>query len=812
MAFVKDQKTLEKLVTRAIESKEIRDAIDSVGPGPNYFRELLRQRAEKIWSAAAEELIAYSSLEESLTAARFDFYNATPGRGIVLRLLDPTTKWTAAGLLLATIGIFVFGVTNAARLKSAISILSSTIAIYCYSAFALLIVWRVILGRLYNNRYAKYKAQFEAELPLQQLQKDLEESGEVIEEILIERGIKPELRAIINEELTPSYDLNLSIKTSPGLGEVFDPAYEIPTGAKGRLLSMLEDMPGGSVGIAGPRGAGKSTLIWSLCRGAITSLKGRRLFAVMTSAPVKYDGRDFVLHLFSSICYKVLGREPAQETLDENPSFGGRIGRTRDWRKPLLQYQWLTMLLLTVGGLLFVLWLPLARQAVATAEAQERSKSAHDQASPTPPASPSPAGTSGSDLKRILSVSGVTPGLILSLAAFCLFGGSFSSVFFLYTIKRKREQDVREESQQSVISPTKEVEGISRDVANMATRMLHQIRFQQSFSSGWSGSLKLPIGVEGGLNSALSLAEKQRSFPEIVDAYRSFIKKVTAKNAVLIGIDELDKLESDEMAQQFINEIKSIFGLDHCYYLISVSENAISAFERRGLPFRDAFDSAFDTILYVDYLDLDKSKRLLRRRVIGLQVPFICLCHCLSGGLARDLIRSCREMLELVKQTPTESDLTAVCTKLVIADVKAKLNAIEVSARNCHLEPELSNIIDVIRKVLASTENRDIFLETRRRLEPPKFQILRDKDAEPAVIEGRQRINDLALELHTYLYFADTLLEFFSSSLTKDRLIAAEAGGHIAQLASARQSFAVNAYTALVLLDEFRASNGLVVA
>ena len=64
------------------------------------------------------------------------------------------------------------------------------------------------------------------------------------------------------------------------------------------------------------------------------------------------------------------------------------------------------------------------------------------------------------------------------------------------------------------------------------------------------------------------------------------------------------------------------------------------------------FDSSFDDIVYVDYLDTNDSKRLLTRRVIGMPFPFVDLCHCYSGGLPRDLIRVARALLDLRGSTP----------------------------------------------------------------------------------------------------------------------------------------------------------------
>jgi hypothetical protein len=72
--------------------------------------------------------------------------------------------------------------------------------------------------------------------------------------------------------------------------------------------------------------------------------------------------------------------------------------------------------------------------------------------------------------------------------------------------------------------------------------------------------------VEGGLNSAVTLAENQLSLPEIVYSFTEFIEMAAKEYQIIIGIDELDKLESDEKAQLFLNDIKSIFGIERCFF------------------------------------------------------------------------------------------------------------------------------------------------------------------------------------------------------------------------------------------------------
>jgi hypothetical protein len=87
-----------------------------------------------------------------------------------------------------------------------------------------------------------------------------------------------------------------------------------------------------------------------------------------------------------------------------------------------------------------------------------------------------------------------------------------------------------------------------------------------------------------------------------VENFRGYVRGLTERHYLVIGIDELDKMESDQTARQFLNDIKGVFGVRNCFYLVSMSEDAMSSFERRGLPFRDVFDSSFDAIQRVAYL------------------------------------------------------------------------------------------------------------------------------------------------------------------------------------------------------------------
>ena len=185
-------------------------------------------------------------------------------------------------------------------------------------------------------------------------------------------------------------------------------------------------------------------------------------------------------------------------------------------------------------------------------------------------------------------------------------------------------------------------------LAAKAKEHLKKVRYLQTSASGWSGTLGL-ARTSGQYSRSHTQSEQPFSYPEIVDEFRRFAREVGADvhrhgERVFIGIDELDKIGTPEQAERFLNEIKGIFGIPHLYFMVSVSDDALTAFERRGLPLRDAFDSSFDEIIHVGPLSYAESRRLLYRRVIGLTEPYVALCHCLAGGLARELIRAARQV------------------------------------------------------------------------------------------------------------------------------------------------------------------------
>ena len=126
----------------------------------------------------------------------------------------------------------------------------------------------------------------------------------------------------------------------------------------------------------------------------------------------------------------------------------------------------------------------------------------------------------------------------------------------------------------------------------------------------------------------------------------------------MIGIDEIDKMDPDS-AKRFLNDIKAIFGMLDCLYLVSVSDEALQIYEQRILLGRTAFDSAFDEIARVHPLDFESCRHLLRGRIAGFPDSMIAFCEVMSGGVPRDMIRAARASLMPAFEENTRSPISS---------------------------------------------------------------------------------------------------------------------------------------------------------
>jgi hypothetical protein len=391
----------------------------------------------------------------------------------------------------------------------------------------------------------------------------------------------------------------MNIRSAPGFA-VLSADQVVPRAASAQLRGLAFELGAGAVAVSGSRGAGKTTLLRALTAGDDADALG-----IMVSAPVRYEPRDFLLHLYAQLCRTILDR------------LGDERARSR-FRRAVSQARRFVAWLLSFAGTLGLL---------AVVFVGTRDRLSDELAFPRLPAT----------------------YVILSLAL------AVVSVWVRGPV------------------PTRELA-----LAAEAAKRLRQTRFLQTLSAEHSaGAGQGPMQI--GLRRARQWAEQPHSLPELVDSYRTFATEVAewwraetgGRGKVLIAVDEADRIADPLLAEQFVNEIKATFGVPHCVFLVSMSDEALAGFERRLLRLRTVFDSAFDHVVRLDALSVAESAEMLRHRVAGVPDAFWLLCHCLAGGMPRDVLRMARTMLDEHRGQTGPTRLAPMAHRLVASEVQA---------------------------------------------------------------------------------------------------------------------------------------------
>lgn len=566
--------------------------------------------------------------------------------------------------------------------------------------------------------------------------------------VAAEKAISAAVAWRLNEVIQPPFSIEIGELDRTGLGQMRAGDRFVPTAAFADMRELTENITGGAIGMAGPRGAGKSTLLESYQEGKFLP-PGHEHIALLESVPVRYDARDFALHLYARVCTEVI-RFCDRQTTEIRSPWPHRLARCRRWAPVLI---------------VLAAWL-----AVGFAG----------------------AGAIAGRQLDLLSWAATLWWPVVVVA------GAGTT---LYLASRRRPRSVPEPI--DVVAAVRDPGSLSR----FATERLQAIRFQQKHTSGWSGKIGLLFGAEAQRSASSELTQQPMSYPQIVHEFGAFLAATIqclsrlpniATPSVVIILDELDKILSPEQAQDFVNEVKALFNLEvpGFLFLVSVSEDALSSFERRGLPVRDVFDSAFDMIFRVEYLKLDDSRAILRSRILLLPEPFICLCHCASGGLPRELIRVARQVVG------KRGTLAKVCRDIVGDDLRGKVAGLRtLIARYSRHDVPASELMRHVEAHAAA--------DATTLLDAAATPPIRYPDDVPT--DDLVALLQLQLETLGYLYYCGTILEVFGPGFSEqDMAKGRDSGGDASfdTLTSVRQLFSVNARLAWLTISAFRAAWG----
>jgi hypothetical protein len=174
---------------------------------------------------------------------------------------------------------------------------------------------------------------------------------------------------------------------------------------------------------------------------------------------------------------------------------------------------------------------------------------------------------------------------------------------------------------------------------------------ERSSTSGRSLGFSLR-GLGLGANNSESLRDREINLASLTSDARSYLADLSSflksrEGRLLICIDELDRMETSDEIAAFLNDLKGIFAIRNCFFLMTIASGAGVSHELRGEQGAGAIDSAFDEILELDVMTRDEAGELLARMALGFTPPFISLCYVLAGGLPREIQRVGREMLDV---------------------------------------------------------------------------------------------------------------------------------------------------------------------
>ena len=577
--------------------------------------------------------------------------------------------------------------------------------------------------------------------------------------------VVPELRQYLAEQRKPVYGTELPVDRAY-LDNDDHEAPTVVTSAGRELRKILGRSTVEAVAIAGPRGVGKTTTIRAVSKGVFSDPDAPPPLAVIASAPSRYEARDFVLHLQVVLCQAVIELASAFLLLP-------RQQHRRSYRRVLRPLLWPAVWLMVpvlMGGLAILLWPGSVQELVAMVWQRLSSPD------PTRDAFAFQATASRREMAAL--VLGV---LAVAVEAISLFGMLLVwGVEAGWQLNRRRLRRRR-------------YPGLA-ELRAEAFEQLRGIRFLQTYTSGWSGKIGLPIGSDTGWSASVQRAEQNRTHPEVVENFRRFAERSAVTligtgliERLVIAIDELDKIADPAQAHELVNDIKGIFEIPHCQFLVSVSEDAMSAFERRGIPVRDAFDSAFTQMVRMDHFTLAESRRWLSRRLLGVPEQFAYLLHSLSGGLPRELRRVTIELVDIVAEDEC-GDLAHVTGVLLDRELDRKAHAFVAAARQFDDTAELS-------EYLAD-------LVTMPRARTPSEQTALAAELKPG--ERLTELRRVRWQSACFLLFCATVREIFDDTLDEAGL-----SKGLESLALARIQLAVDPQVAWRLVESVRVAHGL---
>jgi hypothetical protein len=536
----------------------------------------------------------------------------------------------------------------------------------------------------------------------------------------IRRNLRAQLRSLI---VLPTIEQLISFTFVPPAEDVVritDAAYlssrveasgRIETASYRDVFTNLVRDGGATVGLAGDRGAGKSELLRAFCETPQdkASVESGGIIGIVVPAPVAYDPEQFLRLLIRRLAEAV-------------PNYGSQtIDRLRLSNSIVnIVILILAVLALAVGAALVV---------------------------------------------GVPSITRHTIGWIL------IFAGIAAGCAILWRWALRRVTQSRK------TSPSVRGAQINKErrqqLAETAAKVARRIRYVETRSVSLESSASWQsLGFTR--TSGVSLDQVPWTEADLVLELSNLVNELHRGGyEVRIGIDELDKLASGKDAESFLTNIKVLFPIRDCSFLVTISEDAAAQFAMRGMPIRDVFESSFDAVVTVEPFTFREARVLVRARQPGEHSETIsdtqCLvCYCLSGGRPREFLRFCRQLgyINSNSKFGGSGKLEDVLDDLVLAEINARIDGIRsaLRSRNENDAPAMFAELDLIiekvgNNMIISFLNG--FISTDLNFADHTISDDAVMSSSRPAQGGADWFLNTRRQLCAYLYFADTLRQEF---------------------------------------------------
>lgn len=557
----------------------------------------------------------------------------------------------------------------------------------------------------------------------------------------------------------------------------------------------------GSVAIIGPSGSGKSRLLEHLC-GPTAHDNHRVLSAVVTAN--RNEPRDFVMHVLARLCRQVcdkaaaddvrLGREQRTQVAhaDRVKLLWRRLGGVLSWGGACLivvgAFHVRADAILVVGATCLVLAATMSRTgpSVTASDAAWRvgvARMVRRSSEQLPLIGVGVALISASQLG-----TSVDPLVVIGATALAIASAMRGPPKLL----RRMTAGSRRGHEPPQAFPSRLVE--------TATEVLDKLEHAETAVTTETFSRDSRLGrwvaLRLGWISTTSVSRTPTSWTldEVVARLEHFVHEDAKDLDIWIGID-LHRAEPEKW-QSFLEGIDPLLRLqrERCLVLVSVLGEAshIPVLERRC-----------DDVVALAPLTFRDSHALLRPEGSVVPMPFVALCHVLSGGVPQRLLDHAA-VLDC-KRAEGIDGMSEVARELVVGHLSRRAAHVQDRALSDG-SPEASDVLDWARDVRAGCGSADalLALHTRRSSLWCRDPLVADplpREAPPD--RDLERLSD---ELAAHCYFAATVLAFFHDSMSRAAVDDALRGAAppLEKLRDARSALSINPARATRLVAEFR--------